>query len=119
MGHIDGLEEIPIRHVTDTEVQQARRTVCSYAVDRDEAAYLLDMLGIGPTVQEMQGGWERGVTIVGNLGRCVKCGVATESSKDRNRVGAAYGALGRCERCYGQLRRERAKEAKDGVLRDA
>lgn len=112
MGHIDGLDEIPIRHVSEAQVEQARRTVCSYSADAQDAAALLAMLGLGPTAAEVQGGWERGVTIVGNLGHCVKCGVQTGSSKDPAWGGAAYGALGRCQRCYGQLRRERAKGAK-------
>lgn len=109
MGHIDGLDEIPIRHISEAEVIRARRTVCSFAVDVSDAGRLLAMLGLGPTSEERTGGWERGVTVVGNRGHCVRCGAQTGSSKDPNWGGVAYGALGRCERCYGQLRRDRAK----------
>ena len=111
MGHIDGLDEIPIRHICEAEVTRARRTVCSFAVDAQDAADLLAMLGLGPTSEERSGGWERGVTVVGNRGQCVRCGVPTGSRLDPDWGGAAYGALGRCERCYGQLRRDRAKGA--------
>lgn len=109
MGHIDGLDEIPIRHISEAEVIRARRTVCSHAVDVSDAGRLLAMLGLGPTSEERSGG-KRGVTVIGNRGRCVRCGVPTGSPKDPNWGGAAYGGLGRCEKCYGRLRRERAKE---------
>jgi uncharacterized ParB-like nuclease family protein len=102
VGHLDGLEEIPVRNVTEVEVEQARRTVCSYATDAEDAAELLEMLGLAPTSAPVESAPVRVAAVVGNQGQCVKCGVRTE--------GKAYGALGQCQRCYMQTRRAR-KEA--------
>lgn len=103
MGHIEGLDEIPMRHVSEAEVIAARNTVLHFATDVGDATELLRMLGLlgedkpDPQVRKM---------------RCDDCGVVMGRRRNPHWRGSIYyGARGRCERCYSRFMREARNEA--------
>lgn len=103
MGHIEGLDEIPMRHVSEAEVIAARNTVLHHATDAGDAAELLRMLGLL--------GEGKPVPAVRSR-RCEDCGVVMGRRRNPNWHGPIYfGGRGRCERCYTRFMREARKEA--------